>query len=202
MKRLALFFICLFLLISCATRPARDFKRQVAASLQPGQLRYSFNITPENLKAISQCPDKEPTIHLINIEKINKDIKIMDERWCAYGDDDGRKRNGCVLNPHEVTDQIIDYTTESFRQCRVSSNDKSMKIINISFPLDQTSYVNNFNSSVVMKMNVHIPELNKSFTISTTQASFELHNAVAYAIHDMSWRLINDPTIQDYILCR
>lgn len=202
MKRLFIFVICVFLLSACAARPPRDFKQEIAASLQPAQLRYSFGVKPENFKELSKCGSSEVSIRFVNTEKRNENMIIMGERWCAYGDNAGRMRNGCFLNPREVTDQIIEYLKESYRQCRVSVNANSLKVINLSFPIQQNTYINDYNSSVVMKVNVHIPELNKSFTITTTQASFELHNAVAYAIHDMSWQIINDPTIQDYILCR
>jgi hypothetical protein len=202
MKKVFIFIICVLFLSACAARPPRDFKREIATSLQPAQLRYSFGVKPDNLKEISKCPGQEASIRFINSEKIDKDLVILGERWCAYGDNAGRERNGCFLNPREVTDQIIEYLKESYRQCRVSVDPNASKVIRLSFPTEQNTYINDFNSSVVMKVNVNIPELNKSFTISTTQASFELHNAVAYAIHDMAWQIINDPTIQDYLLCR
>lgn len=201
MKRRFVIVICFFLLFGCAY-PPRVFKTDIAAALQPTQLRYSFNITPPNLKEQSQCGTKDVTIRLINAEKRNNNIEVMPRRGCYYGDNGGRNGNGCFLNPREVTDQIIDYLTESYRQCRVYVTDNSPKIITISYPLDQFFYINDYNSSVVMKVIVTIPELNRTFAITTTQASFQLHNSVAYAIHDLSWQIINDPTIQDYILCK
>lgn len=201
MRRVIFSVLIIILVVGC-TYPPRDFKKDISAALQPTQLRYSFNIKPENLKDQSKCTTKDVTVSIVNAENRNKDIMVMEPRWCAYGDNGGRGRNGCYLNPREVTGQIIDYLNESYRQCRVSVTDNSTKVIKISYPPDQFFYINDYNSSVLMKVIVTIPELNKTFTISTTQASFQLHNSVAYAIHDLSWQIINDPTIQDYILCK
>jgi hypothetical protein len=76
----------------------------------------------------------------------------------------------------------------------------SNKTIEISFQSIE-GYIS-FNSGTTLKINVNIPEKNTTIPFVITQSAIDLHKAVVYAIHDISWQIVNDPTIQDYILCK
>lgn len=182
MKRLLIVSLCFVFLVGCFPRNMKD---DLSNALQPATLRYSFNTQPPNLKEQNKCNTAEVSIIIINAEKRSTDVSIA---------------RGWYINSQTITGMMVDYLKDAYRQCRILHNQESGKVIALSFQKIE-GYIR-FNSGATLQINVTIPEKNITIPFVITQTTMDLHNAVAYAIHDVSWQIINDPTIQDYILCR
>ncbi len=190
MKRILILFVCIVVLAGCA---GQRFKSDLTNALQPAALRTHFNTQPANLKEPSKCVDL--SVALVNVEKIDENINavpgaVLSPSW--------------KINPKELTGQIIKYMENSYKQCRVPTNPSSNKIIHISIK-EITGWptgIFRFVSYSHLQLLVYVPEINYRETYTSKQSSPYLHDAMAQSIHDVSWQIINDPTIQDYILCR
>lgn len=182
MKKILFALLCAGILVGCIPR---YIENDVSNVLQPSTLRNSFNTPVPNLKEKSKCGQTDAFINITNNEKTNIDITLARGRY---------------INSQKATDMLIEYLKDGYRQCRILTNPTSTKVIAISFQkLDGYS---SFNSGATLRINVSIPEKNIIIPFSISQSTLELHNAVAYAIHDITWQIINDPVIQDYITCR
>jgi hypothetical protein len=192
MKRLLILTICFALLLfGCGPKRQETLKTDISNALQPASLRYTFNTQPINLKERSQCNPADISVNIINAEKTKKDINIIP--WRPFNP-------GWDINPYEIAGHVTAYLTDAYRQCRVPVNPNSKKTILVSI-WDINGYYS-FNSGITMKVIINIPEKNLTVPLSVSQSAPDMYNAVAYAIHDVSWQIINDPSIQDYILCR
>jgi hypothetical protein len=180
MKKILLIFFCFVFVLGCASRSLNQY---IANDLQPSALRYSFGTQPINLKAQSKCNTTD--VLVINTEQRTGDI------------DAG---HGGGINPQELTGQIVDYIKDAYRQSRVVADPKSKKIINVS--LSRINVISRFNSTATLELLVNLPEKKTTEKISAVQSTGDYHRAIVYAIHDISWQIVNDPVIQDYILCR
>ena len=191
MKKIFIMLFCVVFLFGCAAR--WTLKTSISTALQPASLRSSFNTQPVNYKGLSKCVVPDVSINLVNVEKNNKEINIVSGSVVGWS-----------INPQAITDQIVAYMENSYKQCRVFTNKTSPKTINISIKSIE-GFPNGafkFTSNATLKLNVSIPEKNYTETFTADQSSGDLYMAVVYAIHDITWQIINDPVIQDYILCR
>ena len=190
MKRLLIISMCFVFLMGCARW---SFNRDISNGLQPASLRSSFNTQATNIKELSKCTTPDISINIVNVEKNNNDTNIV---WGSLV--------GWSINPQMMTDQIIAYMENSYKQCRVYASKSSTKTIHISinkiegFPNGAFK----FTSNATLKVNVSIPEKKYTEIFTANQSTGDLYMAVVYAIHDISWQIINDPIIQDYIACR
>jgi len=182
MRKMIIILLCVMFIAGCFPR---SMNKYVSQELQPATLRYSFNTQPPNFKQINNCKNSDVTINVLNAEKKNFDITIA---------------RGWYLNSQELSDMTVEYLKDAYRQCRVITRADSNKTIEISFQSIE-GYIS-FNSGTTLKINVNIPEKNTTIPFVITQSAIDLHKAVVYAIHDISWQIVNDPTIQDYILCK
>jgi hypothetical protein len=182
MKNILFALLCAGILVGCIPR---HIDNDVSVVLQPATLRNSFNTQIPNLKERSKCGQADISVNIINIEKTNIDITLARGRY---------------INSQKTTDMLVEYLKDGYRQCRILSNPNSPKVIAISFlKLDGYS---SFSSGATLQINVSLPEKNTVIPFMISQSTLELHNAVAYTIHDITWQIINDPIIQDYITCR
>jgi len=182
MKNIIIMLLCVSLLSGCLPRSMNQY---VYDELQPATLRSSFNTQPPDFKKTNRCKTADVTVSIINAEKRNFDINIA-RRW--------------HLNSQEITAMTVEYLKDAYRQCRALPTADSKKVLEISFQ-DVKGYIS-FNSGATLRINVAIPEKNMTIPFVISQSSIDLHKAVVYAIHDITWQIVNDPTIQDYILCR
>jgi hypothetical protein len=193
MKKILIMLFCVSFLLGCAAQ--RHFKTDIANALQPASLRSSFNTQSTNFKELSKCATPDVSINLVNAEKNNDNINAVPGAVVSLS---------WKINPHELIDQIIAYMENSYRQCRVINSVSSPKTIQISlkklegFPTGAFK----FNSNANLQLTVYIPEKKHAETFTSIQSSGDLYMAVVYSIHDITWQIINDPVIQDYILCR
>lgn len=191
MRRLLILLACIAFFIGCGPKYQDTLKSDIQKALQPSSLRYAFNTQPINLKDASRCKPDSFSVNIRNVEKVNQDIYFIP--WRPF-------LPGWYINPHDVAGHITEYLSEAYRQCRVPTNNNSTKIITISAQILEGYY--GWNSWITIKTTVNIPEKNIIIPITATQTTLNMYDAVAYTIHDISWQIVNDPTIQDYILCR
>lgn len=181
MKKILLVVFCFAFLAGCASR---NLKQNITNDLQPSSLRYSFGIQPINLKAQSKCQATD--VLVLNAEQRTEDIDVGYAGW--------------DINPQELTGQIVDYIKDAYRQSRIPIGPDSKKRINVS--LKRINVISHFNSTATLELLVALPEKQTTERFSAVQSTGDIHRAIVYAIHDISWQIVNDPIIQDYILCR
>ncbi|OPY86506.1 MAG: hypothetical protein A4E71_01552 [Smithella sp. PtaU1.Bin162] len=181
-----LFFI--FIFFGCTNPQTVNIKPDIDKVLQPATLRSSFNTNPPNLKSLTNCTNTQ--INIINENKTNENIVLAP----------GKVHPGWHVNTSEIAAQLTEYLKDAVRQCRLTQDQTSKKIIAIS--LQKIDGYAGFGSSATLYVNVRIPEKNITIPLVITQNTFELPNAVAYSIHAMTWQIINDPVIQDHMLCK
>jgi hypothetical protein len=108
------------------------------------------------------------------------------------------------LVPNKILEFAADYLAVIFKRCGVLIGEKSDKIITIS--LDHIELPQNFLSYAAgadLGIRVEVPAINLNKTFEARQYSYVYYGrSIAYAIHVVVWKIVNDPTIQDYILCR
>lgn len=178
-------FIVLCFLTGCTLHLTKQFSDQ----LDPDALYKSFNVTPEDLSARSKCSGP-PTVKIVNMENRTEDFVAL-ENPPAKG----------VINPKELMDRICLYLKNGFERSRIKADDQSAKVIEVGMEdLKSTAGVWSFGS--YFKMQLIIPETKLTKFYEARDNSMQGHAAAAYAIHAVTRKIIEDPEIQDYILCR
>ncbi|MCX5825244.1 MAG: hypothetical protein NTY86_17555 [Deltaproteobacteria bacterium] len=190
MKRLLIavigFAIIPFTLTSCTLHWTKD----VAKELQPNVLYESFKTKHINLKARSKC-SQSPSVNIVNTE-------IRDENYLV-GE---MGANKIYINPKEMMNHIVDYMKDAFEKCRISVDNNSTNILNVS--MKGAEFKRGFWAvGANIQLKIDIPERQYTDVYEAEEWTSTYHkNAMAYAIHVDTWKIINDPVIQDYILCR
>jgi hypothetical protein len=162
--------------------------------LQPAELYESYRVKPVNLKGQSKCPTP-PTVNIVNEETREDDYVYLN--YNEY------KR---TINRRKLMNAVVEYLKDGFQKSNIIIDPNSSKIIKVSLSdakassADATGWV--WNADI--KIKVDIPEINYS---SIFEAKDRAHmgadmRAMAYASHVLSRQIIDDPLIQDYILCK
>ena len=113
-----------------------------------------------------------------------------------------RKR---LIKPKELMDVVSLYLKNGFEKSRIKVDDQSTKVIQLK--MVELQWSSTFRLGGFFKTELIIPEKNfsKSYEdwgytgIDYSGTFFKPH---AYAIHSVTRQIIDDPVIQDYILCR
>jgi hypothetical protein len=188
MKKMGLFLVVLAVMITfmgCTFHHTKD----IIEKLQPTELYESYEVTPADLKARSKCP-LSPTINIVNMEMRDKDYSI-------FNPPTGKS----TINPRELTIGFVEYLKYGFEKSQITVDSKSSRIIHISF-MDAKTLRGVWTIGGNIKMKVSIPETKYSHIYEAKDWSpTTLSKAMAYAIHDVTRKIIDDPVIQDYILC-
>lgn len=170
------------------------WNKMLDSALDPSDLYPRFETKTMDLTKWSKCPNR-PSINLINATKRTEQYLI--ETRVA-----GMFRH--YVKPKRLTTQIIDYLKIAYNRHGISPNSNSGKKIYISFVSLQTSA--HFITSVgkaKLSIKIDIPEVKYTKIITTKDQTFGGGlESVAYTIHRATFRIIRDPVVQDYILCR
>jgi hypothetical protein len=173
-------------LTGCTIRNTRD----ITERLQPTELYVSYEIKPANLKARSKCPSP-PTVNIVTVETREDDY--------VFFNPPGLER---TVNPKELTSAIVEYLNDGFRKSKIEVKHDSSKIIHIAFE-DAKTLRGFWTVGGEIKMKVDIPETNYSEIYEAKDWVYgDLLKALAGAAHIVTRKIIDDPVIQDYILCR
>ncbi len=179
-----LLMICL-VLTSCTINGTQLITKQ----LQPTELIKIYNTNPPNLAARSRCPSS-PSIRIVNAEINDQDYTVY--TWWP---------TEAYITPKNLVDDIIIYMSDAFNRTGIKTDQNSSKIIQVSME-KLTSWYTMLKHSANTQLKIMLPE--KKYTkiyehSDTTPKSVPM--AIAYTIHEITWKVINDPFLQDYILC-
>jgi hypothetical protein len=184
------FLIILIAMALILTGCSMHYTKDIVEDLQHAQLYESFDTVPLNLKAQSKCP-YPPSIRIINDEMREDGIDMRPDSFHV----------SLPLNPKELTDGIVDYLGIGFKKSGIEVNEQSPKIIKVSLK-DVKGERGVWAQGCKVDLGVDIPEMKYVNIYSARENSFTGPIAVTYAIHRITRQIIDDTTIQDYILCR
>lgn len=189
MKRLLITFIGFAIIIFTLTSCAFNFTKNIANELQPVNLYESYNTKPLNLGTRSKCP-LPPSINIVNME-------TRDENYLM-----NRGITKLYINPKELTNYIVDYMKDAFEKCMVKIDANSTKTIQVS--MKKAEFTQGlWAQGAYIQLKIDIPEKQYTEVYEATDNAYNsVMRAMAYAIHATTWKIIADPIIQDYILCR
>jgi hypothetical protein len=192
MKRLIISGICfmgfVFILSSCAHHQTSS----VAKDLDPADLYPMYKTKIIDLKSQSKC-FSPPAVKLMNMETRNEDLLIAEIGGHTH-----------YIKPKELTNHIVKYMDDALAKCQVKVDATSTKIIEVSIDKAEMKLSGPFSArGAVIQLKVNIPEKQYSNIYSAEEWSAQaIWTTMAYAIHRATWKFIDDPVIQDYILCR
>jgi hypothetical protein len=176
-----------FMLSSCA----HDQTKSVARKLDPSDLYPIYKTNVIDLKSRSKCPSP-PSVKLVNTETRNEDLLMVADAGHTH-----------TINPKELTNHIVDYISDAFEKCQVKVDGSSTKVIEVS--INHFGVLLNLFGAQGANINlwINIPETQYT-KIYTAQewSGASVWTIMAYAIHMATWRIIDDPVIQNYVLCR
>ena len=183
--------ISLFLILSL-TSCAININSNISKELQPSTLSAAFNSKPANLRYYSKCTNSDIRVRIVNAEKRNEDVDITTSGLIG----------GVVFNPQELTNQIITYMQDALNKSGVIINHESDKVIEVSIKKAEilTGF---FNRGAYIELAISIPEKKyiESFSATSWTGGMNMYRAMAYAIHETTWKVITDPVVKDYLLC-
>jgi len=156
--------------------------------LNPTKLYKTFDTKPQNLSLQSKC-NGLPTIKLVNAE-------TRDENYNVNG-----PLNNWHIIPSELTGIIVDYMKDALDKSQVKIHDNSTKVIQVSFV--ELELNSGFLHSAEIRLKIDIPEIHYTKIFEGEErVALTVYHGIAYAIHVVTWKIINDPVIQNYILCK
>lgn len=160
----------------------------VNSLLQPPSLYESFQTKPKNLSFQSKCREL-PTVNLVNVETRDENYPVnIFSNW--------------YINPRELTGYMVDYMKVAFDRSKVKFDDNSTKVIQVSLKnVKVKAGVGTVGGHIQIKLD--IPEIQYTETFEAEERTPKsAYHVIAYAIHVLTWNVINDPVIQEYILCK
>jgi hypothetical protein len=162
----------------------------IADKLEPTVLYEAYRTKSINLEARSKCT-LPLSVNIINME-------TRDESYLVHN----RGPSSWYINPKDLTRHIVNYMKDAFDKCKVIIEDNSTNVIQVSLKEAEIKLAV-WTIGADIKLKIDIPE--KQYTVifeaedwTPTYGS----TAMAYAIHAATWKVITDPFIQDYILCK
>jgi hypothetical protein len=176
--------ICRFPLLLYATKEIPD-------RLRPSELYESYGIRSVDLKALSKCP-LPPTINIVNVETREADFVFFNPYREAKE----------TVNPKELMDGIVEYLKYGYERSQIKVDNNSAKIIQLSFI--NAKAVRWFSWNGMIQIRVDIPDTKYSPVIyeAEDKRRGDIYTPIAHAIHKVTRKIIDDPVIQDYILCK
>lgn len=178
-------FIVLFSLTGCT----RHITNNISDRLDPDELYKSYNVYPADLSVHSKC-EKPPTIKIVNVETRIADYEAM-ENPPFYG----------VINPKEMMDGFSLYLEKGFKQSHIKVDDQSIKLLQVKM-VDLKSIAGAWTFGSNFKIELILPETGFTKFYESRDNAANGYTAAAYAIHAVTRQIIDDPEIQDYILCK
>jgi hypothetical protein len=166
---------------------------RIINNLEPTKLYDSYDVKSINLKARSKCV-LPPTVNIINAE-----TRVED--YVVYNIPTG---GAWVVNPTKLIDGVVSYLKYGFEASKVQIDSNSPKTIRISMKEVQTPSVGNpfLAAESEFQIEVNIPDTKYIETYKAKESTWADNiRAIAYAIHVVTRHIIDDPNIQDYILC-
>jgi hypothetical protein len=194
MKRLLIIGIGLAVIIFALTSCAMNHTKDVAEKLQPEDLYAVYNTKPVNLKAQSKCP-LTPSINVVNVETQDGDYTIIYPIL-------GPRIINHIINPKELMNGVVDYLKDALEKSGVKADNSSSKIIQVSLE-ENKILVGLWGIGAIIRLKVEIPETKYTKIYEAEDWTGRSPIAsMAYSVHVVTQKIINDPVIQNYILCK
>ena len=145
-------------------------------------------MTP-NLADRSKC-SSSPSVLIVNTETNDQDYTIY--TWWP---------TEVYITPKKLMDDVVIYMSDAFNRIGIKTNQTSTKVIQISMEKIGNSY-SFLNYTAEAQLKIILPEKKYTRVYSHSDTTPKgLPIATAYTIHAITWQIINDPVIQDYLLC-
>lgn len=161
--------------------------------LQPPSLYAIYQTSPKNLSELSQCQSTPPSVNIVNVETRSNIHNIFSLPGASI-----------YIIPNEFNNYIVNYIRDAFQKSQINVDENSTKIIQISLNYAQSLRSGaSLNEGAELRLNISIPE--KQYTETVKAEDWTPRGqavAMAYAIHVATWKIIENPVILDYILCR
>lgn len=165
---------------------------QITSSrLLPSTMMATYNNNARDLSAQSKCGEA-PTVKVVNAE-----VKETNYVYFTYPGQDG------YLLPKEIVGKIVEYMNDAFNRNRITPDQNSTKIIEVSLGEVKAWYNYFFVWHANTQLKISIPE--KQFTKIYEQfesSSQGPQQALAFTLHLLTWQIIDDISVQNYVLCR
>ncbi len=176
------------LFISCAVN--KDVTPLITDNLHTTSPYFAYGTKPINLKIQSKCA-QAPRVRIRNIENRMENYTILKSPNQTF-----------YIIPSELMNVAANYLKEAYRKCRVEDDDNHDKFLDISLKMAYASH-SMWSRGATIEINVSIPEIGYEEFYHAEDWTGKDHGAAfAYVMHDVLWQIINDPNVQDYILCR
>lgn len=182
----SLFAIIILLLLSGCTLQRTN---NIIEKLDINDLYNNFNVKPQMLSSNSKC-SAPPTVKIANVESRTEDYEAL-QNPPFYG----------MINPKEMMDSVVSYLGKGFEQSGIKTDTKSDKVLQIKME-ELKSIAGFWSFGSYCKLQIIIPEKNIQKYFDANDNSGHGYSAAAYAIHNVTRKIIEDQDIQNYILCR
>ena len=177
------------ILSGCSYNHTQRIADSVNDSLDSSNLYSSFRTEPVNLLPYSKC-DIPLAINVVNDEKGEEDVLLYYE---------GIKNRKHLINPKAITSYFVKYMTDALKKSNVTKDQSSKKQLKVSFK--KANFLGAFVPGVLLEIQIEIPEIEYTNTYSAGEYTMPPSTAFAYDIHVLTWKVINDPIVKNYILC-
>lgn len=180
--------LCLFLIVSACSR--HDSKI-MASSYEPSALSGYKWSKAQDLSTLSKCATPA-SVWVTNGETQKEDYVILKINLFSI-----------FMNRQELAAHIVNYTREAFNQCKIAADEKSSKIISISIQ-DVKYLMSDWTGGAKLEIRLEIPEIKYSSVYAVEEWSPAAYHFIILtsAIETVTWQMIADPKVQDYLLCR
>lgn len=160
----------------------------VTKRLNVSQMNRTFGVTPIDLGARSKCQD-HASVRIVNLESRTDDFYALENP--PYRG---------MINPQELMDAVSKYLGDSYNLSQIWVMPESDKVLQLKMvDLMTTPGVWTFEGS--FKTEVTIPDTRFHKIYEGTDNAANGHTAAADAIAMAARNIVDDPAIQDYLLC-
>jgi len=163
--------------------------KEISAKLDADKLNESYGVTPVDLSPQSRC-SAYPTVNVVNVETRTDDYKAI-----SNGPSTG------MINPREIMDAVALHMINCYKQSNINYDSSSSKVLEIRM-VDMLATAGVWSFGSHFKMDVIVPETGLIKTYESNEGSGIAYNANANAVHVVIRKTIDDPVIQNYILCK
>jgi hypothetical protein len=176
--------VLLLPLTGCTLHITQD----VAKRLDVSEMNRTFEVTPADLGARSKCQDR-PSVSIVNLESRTDDFNAMQNPPFRG-----------VINPKEMMDAVTSYLGDSYNLSQIRVRPTSTKVLQLKLvDLESTAGVWTFGSSFKTELTIPETGFQKIYEGSDNAASG--YTAAADAIAAAARKIVDDPAVQDYLLC-
>lgn len=176
-----------FLLFSAGC--THDVTTKITSRLNIDDVYADYKLQPTDLSKDSKC-NVAPTVKIVNAEKNAVAMNIFRQGIHSY-----------QVVPNQIMDATASYLQSGFQKGGILAADNSAKVLELSLlSLDDVQGMFHVNSKVIIQVSTPDQKISKVFKAEENGINF--YTVPSNAIHLATRQIIEDPTIQNYILCR